>query len=178
MVGLNFKGFYFSSLDEPRVFNGQKFYNGTLTDGVQEYSVRLGNDKLGEVRASSIIVFDQLYDGDLKFNNGKLDLGHIAASSLKDPVVGLSFSGLRVSSIPTYVHENSEGIKYYSANFSDGVKPFTMSLGSGDEGLKLRDSLVVRSVLYEGTVEYIAFKRKDGDVKLLAIKSIKPVSKK
>lgn len=177
-IGLTFKGFFVSGVKDPSVFNGHKFYSVTLSDGEQDFVVSCGQDNRGEVICSSLVLFDKLYDGVLGSVNGKLSMISYEESKLTAPVIGLAFSGLRVSSIPNYVSESKDGIKYYSANFTDGKQVFTMSLGADSEGLKKRDSLVTRSVLYDGTIRYIDLHRKDGDIKILAVDQIKAQSKK
>lgn len=176
-IGLTFKGFSVSGVDDPVVYNGHKYYSVFLSDGQQDYRVSCGQDNRGELICSQFVLFDVLYDGVLSSTNGKLSLVSYEESKLSDPVKGLSFSGLRVSSIPSFVSKNKDGIEYYSANFTDGKQVFSMSLGPDLEGKKKRDSLVTRTVAYEGSITYLDFHRKDGAVKILSVDQIRPMKK-
>lgn len=179
MFGLSFKGFFVVGLDDPSLFNGHKYYNAVFSDGVQDYNISLGQDGRGQVISDSLVLFDKLYDGFVAYKNEKLVLDSFSDSKESHPVPDLSFSGLRVSSITDYVHVSSDGVKYYSANFTDGKKPFRMSLGAEDDGLKLRDSLVLRTVPYDGTVHYADIRRKDDkSFRILMVTSLKPQVKK
>lgn len=152
--GLVFKGFFVSGKPEPTIFNGKKYYKVEFSDGDHPYpDVRIGSDQTGEAQYNSLVEFDILYDGIFRYVRGNLELVEIVPSKLLDPVPGLMIEGIRCSSIPSYVSQK-DGIDYYSATFSDGVKSFSVLLGSDEQGKKLRDSLQLRK-LYSGTVIYI-----------------------
>ena len=154
--GLSFKGFFVSGKSEPMVYNGKTYYNVEMSDGDHTYNnVRVGSDQFGKGIFDKLQEFEVLYDGIFQYNRGNLVLVDIVESKFSDPVPGLSIEGIRCSAIPSYEHvSKKDGLTYYSATFSDGVKSFSILLGSGDEGKKLRDSLKLRQ-LYSGSVIYL-----------------------